>query len=136
MPFVDLPIECTVCRGTGRTSPATIFQANRNFMSTDCLNCRGKGTIANRVFINPEIPETKKPEPVVEIPVIETPVIEEIVKEVPFKEEEIEKNQKEISELYTPETEISEQEFDAVIEEVKKVNKGKKSRKLDWEDAR
>lgn len=59
MPFVDFPIECSSCRGSGKIKPVCAFRAHEDVMTIECFNCRGVGTIKNLVFVNP-MPETKE----------------------------------------------------------------------------
>lgn len=68
MPFVDFPIECSSCRGSGKIKPVCAFRAHEDVMTIECFNCRGVGNIKNLVFINP-MPEVK--EEIVATPEIE-----------------------------------------------------------------
>ncbi len=110
MPFVDFPIQCTTCRGSGRTSPASSFAVNEVFLSRECLTCQGKGTILNMVYVNPYAEEKKF--------------------EKPFSEDEIEKNKIEISKLYDGKL-ADEKEIDEVCEEIKNIKPSKKSQKVE-----
>lgn len=53
MPFVDYPIECVICRGKGQITPLSTFTVNVKIMESECLNCRGAGTLYNKVYVNP-----------------------------------------------------------------------------------
>jgi len=128
MPFVDFPLECTTCRGSGRTKPASAFAVNEEFLSKECLACQGTGKIKNMVYVNP-MPEI----------------------EAPFSESEIEKNQNEISQLYKDaiirpndiqydiqslsEKLNDEKEIAEVVEEIKNIKTSKRSRKVELDDA-
>ncbi len=53
MPFVNYPIECSTCRGSGRIKPVCAFRVHEDILTTECINCRGVGTMENRVYVNP-----------------------------------------------------------------------------------
>lgn len=53
MPFVNYPLQCTCCRGIGSIKPVSAFEVNRQVMMTECPVCQGKGTIENKVYVNP-----------------------------------------------------------------------------------
>jgi len=53
MPFVNYPIECSTCRGSGRIKPVCAFRVHEEILTTECINCRGVGTMENRVYVNP-----------------------------------------------------------------------------------
>lgn len=57
MPFINYPVECSSCRGSGQVKPACAFDVNSKLMTIECLNCRGKGQMDNKVYVNPEAPE-------------------------------------------------------------------------------
>jgi len=58
MPFVNFPFQCTTCRGVGTIKPVSAFNIHSKFMSVECPLCRGKGTMDNKVFVNPAKVET------------------------------------------------------------------------------
>lgn len=58
MPFVNMPFQCTTCRGVGTIKPVCAFNVNSKAMSVECPLCRGKGTMENKVFVNPAKVET------------------------------------------------------------------------------
>lgn len=53
MPFVNMPIECFTCRGSGKIKPVCAFKTNEQIMTIECVNCAGTGKRENKVYINP-----------------------------------------------------------------------------------
>lgn len=102
MPFINYPIECTICKGSGKVKPAFVFAIHSEKMGIDCMQCDGKGHIENKVYVNPE------------------------VEEIPQK---IDESKIDIGEL-PREGYVNEKEIEELFEEVKKVKSSKKSKEV------
>ncbi len=111
MPFVDFPRECTTCRGSGRTSPASSFAVNEVFLSKECLTCNGKGSIQNLVYVNPYVEEKK----------IQNPAI--VMEGIELTDNEVYK----LQEGKVPD----DKEINDVVEEIKNIKPSKKSKKAE-----
>lgn len=66
MPFVNMPVQCPICRGNGKIKPLSAFAHNAEKMMIACHNCVGQGMVDNKVYINPIVspPESQKLEPI------------------------------------------------------------------------
>lgn len=137
MPFVDFPLECTTCRGSGKTTPASAFAVNEGFLARECLTCQGKGTIKNMVYVNP-LKENAYNEIYIGDTVTFDLPVSQLPKDKPFSPEEIEKNKNEISKLYPKGNIItydSPEDVNEIVEEVKNIKESKKSRKVEMDNA-
>lgn len=53
MPVVNYPLQCSSCRGAGQVKPACAFNVNSKAMMIECMGCQGRGTVDNKVYVNP-----------------------------------------------------------------------------------
>lgn len=91
MPVVNYPLECQACRGKGQVKPACAFDVNRNSMMIECLICQGRGTVDNKVYVNP-MPDAVLP---IKEPVIESPIVHDDIYDS-FNNEVVEKTSNEL----------------------------------------
>lgn len=90
MPFIETQLACAVCQGKGEFKPmavfASVYRDHSKTMKIECDNCRGRGLIPHRVFVNgatnKPIPDCTQPYNSVVDPYISNEEVNELAQEL------------------------------------------------------